>query len=228
MCEIDPGTELNKEKQMPKGDELTVVCMDGVDHMRKVKAATAATQETRSHKRFAEECERLGLPLNAGKCLIDGSYAGLLGGELDRVAGVFSHARDKNAKFLTKSIALCSLRSWTAPELQHWAGLFCFGAGFRRSTFSILQEVFVLIAGLGDEESHPPTLCVMDEVLAGAMISSLFSSDLRAQIWRTVSSTDASEEGGGAAEATSFGETSSPLTRVVGGLAGAPRGVVVL
>ena len=41
-CEIDLGTELNKEKQMPKGDELTVVCMDGVDHLRKVRAATAA------------------------------------------------------------------------------------------------------------------------------------------------------------------------------------------
>ena len=71
----------------------------------------------------------------------------------------------------------------------------------------------MLIAGLGDEESHPPTLCVLDEVLAGALISSLFSSDLRAQIRRTVSSTDASEEGGGAAEATSFGETSPPLTQ---------------
>ena len=57
----------------------------------------------------------------------------------------------------------------------------------------------MLIAGFGDEESHPLTLCVMDEVLAGAMISSLFSSELRAQIRRTVSSTDASEEGGGAA-----------------------------
>ena len=102
---------------------------------------------------------------------------------------------------------------WTAPELQHWAGLFCFGAGFRRPTFSILQEVFVLITGLGDEESHPPTHSVLDEVLAGALISSLFSSDLRAQIRRTISSTDASEEGGGAAEATSFGQASSPLVQ---------------
>ena len=46
-CEIDPGTEVNKEKQMPKGDELTVVCIDGADHLRKVKAATMAAQETK-------------------------------------------------------------------------------------------------------------------------------------------------------------------------------------
>eukprot|EP00972_Heterocapsa_arctica_P078356 11552841-Heterocapsa_arctica.AAC.1 len=34
-CKIDPGTEMHKERQFPKGDELTVVCMDGVDHLRK-------------------------------------------------------------------------------------------------------------------------------------------------------------------------------------------------
>ena len=212
-CSVDPKTELHKEKPMPKGDELTVVCMDGVDHLRKVKAAAAEMQETDSHKRFAEVCAQLGLPLNEGKRLIAGSYAGLLGGELDGVAGVLSHARDKNARFLTKSVALCSLRSWSAPVLQHWTGLFCFGAGFRRPTFSILQEVFVLIAGLGDEESHPPTHSVLDEVLAGALMSALFCSDLRAQIRRTISSTDASEEGGGAAEASRFVEAASPLVQ---------------
>ena len=210
---IDPGTEMHKNKKMPKGDELTVVCMDGVDHLRKVKAAAAAVEETSGHRRFAEECQRLGLPLNAGKRLIAGSYASLLGGELDGVAGVLAHAKDKNAKFMSKSIALCSMRSWSAAALQHWTGVFCFGAGFRRPAFSVLQEIFVLIASLGETEVHPPTLSVLDEVMAGSLISALFSTDLRAPIRRTVSSTDASEEGGGAAEATSFVEAASPLVQ---------------
>jgi hypothetical protein len=41
-CGIDPKTAMNKEIRLPKEDKLTVVGMDGVDHLQKVKAATAA------------------------------------------------------------------------------------------------------------------------------------------------------------------------------------------
>ena len=45
--------------------------------------------------KFVLECQRRGLPLNIGKSVMQDTLSTTLGGELDRVAGVIMHARDR-------------------------------------------------------------------------------------------------------------------------------------
>ncbi len=58
-------------------------------------------------------------------------YATTLGGELDGVAGVIMHARDKCLRFFKRSLALLALAEVPQVSLQHWAGLFCVMSSFR-------------------------------------------------------------------------------------------------
>ena len=34
ICRIDPATELRKDKPIPSGDEISILCLDGFDFMR--------------------------------------------------------------------------------------------------------------------------------------------------------------------------------------------------
>ena len=69
----------------------------------------------------------------------------MLGGELDGVLGVLRHSREKGQVLALRSLALLSLRSVPQVAVQHWAGSYCFAAGFRRCLFSTVSEFFRLL-----------------------------------------------------------------------------------
>ena len=139
-CRVPPEAELRKDKELPEPD-IAVVCMDGFDYVERVNLLDSAFNGTgpkrsKEVSNFVDTCRKLGLPLNVSKSLIRGLRANTLGGEIDGVSGKVSHSREKSFKFMCKTLALLSLDSVSQTSLQHWAGLFCFGAGFRRPLFS--------------------------------------------------------------------------------------------
>ena len=207
---VDPATELRKDAAVP-ADDIAVVCMDGFNFVRKIRAVTAAasSQGSEEHARFVKECDKLKLPLNVGKRLVSGALGHMLGGELDGVLGSLSVDREKVHRLIVKSLALLSLRAVPQAALQHWAGIFCFAANFRRPAYSVLQEVFagIVAAGPGAVPSGFRGGAIIDEVVCGVGLLPFCRASLRAGIRRVVSASDASESGGGASEARSFLES---------------------
>ena len=67
---------------------------------------------------------------------------------MDGVTGKVSHSREKSFKFMCKTLALLSLDSVSQTSLQHWAGLFCFGAGFEDPFFQLCRKSFLLFKTL--------------------------------------------------------------------------------
>ena len=106
---------------------------------------------------------------------------------------------------MCKTLALLSLDSVSQTSLQHWAGLFCFGAGFRRPLSSIVQEIFPFIQDPRWEKLDrlPCPESVLDEMLVGALLTPFAGTNLRAPIRNAIGCSDASEQGGAAAEPSS-------------------------
>ena len=205
-CGVDPASELHKERPVPAGSDITVVCMDGVDHLRKASVVlrdVGGPEETGGHRRFVDACRRLGLPLNTGKRLLRAAHGVLLGGELDGRRGWLAHARSKGEALVAKAAVLLGMEQWSGGALQHWVGCFCFGASFRRPIFAALEEVFTLAAAI-EYGSGPPGVQHLDEILCAAILVPLMLTNLRAPLRLPISCSDASEAGGGAAEADSF------------------------
>ena len=152
------------------------------------------------------ECQKRNLPLNEGKAVLQQSCSSVLGGGLDGLLGVLMHARDKNFKFSSRTLALLSLPEVPQVALQHWSGLFCFMASSRRPMFSIVHEFFPFISCFADDQilKLPMPQDVRDEILVAALLSPLSFSNLRAQIRSSISISDASEDGGSAGEASKF------------------------
>ena len=153
-----------------------------------------------------QECRKRGLPLNEGKSVLQSYCATILGGELDGVAGRLMHARDKSFRLSARSLALLSLPLVPQVAAQHWAGLFCFMASFRRPIFAVVQEIFPFIVSFNDDAALrlPVRADVRDEIIVAALLSPLSFCNLRAPIRPCISISDASEEGGAAGEAVSF------------------------
>ena len=94
--------------------------------------------------------------------------------------------------------------------LQHWTGLACFAAAYRRPPFSILQDVFTLTSDdslLVPSGPRRPTESIVDELLLFAGCALFASGNLHAQLHEAIAISDASLEGGASAKATRF----SPL-----------------
>ena len=125
---------------------------------------------------------------------------------MDGVSGKVSHGREKSFKLMCNTLALLSLGPVSQTSLQHWAGLFCFGAGFRRPLFSIVQEIFPFIQDPRWEHvvRLPCLESVLDEMLVGALLIPFAGTSPRAPIRNKISCSDASEQGGAAAESSSF------------------------
>ena len=205
-CGTSPSTELHKDCVVPPGPDFTIVCMDGVDHLRKAAVAArwaGGPGESPGHQRFVAACRRLGLPLNVGKSVVCASHGSLLGGELDGFRGWLSHSHDKSAALGFKGGVLLGMPQWSGGALQHWLGCFCFGASFRRPIFAALQETFTLAVSAGPGIVEP-SMEHLDEVLLATLLLPFMFTDLRAPIRRTISCSDASSAGGGACEATEF------------------------
>ena len=214
LCDVPEETELRRDRAIPSGD-ISVVCMDGFDFLRRLKLdeilGSPPWEESIEHRAFVSRCKALGLPLNAGKSLVRSLHGAILGGEIDGLRGTLQHARVKGHKFMLSTLALLTLKAPSQPALQHWAGVACFAAGFRRPSFSALEEIFSFISSPGwlSSTQRRLPLEVFDEVLVFAGLLPLCFTNLRAPIRPVISITDASEDGGGSAEATTFLSTMS-------------------
>ena len=161
-----------------------------------------------SHKRgtFLLACEDFGTRLKGGNSVVCVLRVNIFGGKSDGVQGRLLPDRGGAIKFIMKTSAPVTLPTWTDGMLRHWTGLFCFAAEFRKPLCSILQEMFVLVAraentGVKGVSTSPN---VQDEILLGACLLLTALANLRAPIRQVISCPHASEQGGGAAEATSF------------------------
>ena len=205
-CGVHPSTEMRKDKGVPPED-VAVVCMDGFDFLRRVPLGPDPEAcESPEHAAFVETCARLNIPLNAGKSLVSSAKAQILGGEFDGKQGALRHNPTKGHQLFWKSVALATQAEWSLAAVQHWAGLACFAAGFRRPIFSVLQEVFTFITDARWDTcaTLQPPAAVVDEVLVFCSLLPLCFSNLRAPIWSEISCSDASERGGGAGIASRF------------------------
>ena len=63
--------------------------------------------------RFVAECAKLGLPLNAGKAVLQSFSSSTLGGQFDGINGILRHAPDKGHAFLARVVVCLAERQVT-------------------------------------------------------------------------------------------------------------------
>lgn len=122
-------------------------------------------------QRFVFECNLRKLPLGEGKQVVKTLNSLILGGELDGF-GMLRRARDKSAKITMCTLSLRSIDLVSQASVQHWAGLFCFAAGFRRPLFAAVQDIFPFICSCEDvvrgRQAWPAS--VIDEMLSATSL----------------------------------------------------------
>lgn len=215
LCQVPSDTELNRNSSLPD-ENISLVCLDGFDYIRKTNFSSllgkGAHKNSAEHEKFVRTSHSLGLPLNAAKSLVKAFKGPILGGEVDGLLGRVQHARDKGFMIMATTLTLLSKDLVTQANMQHWAGIACFAAGFRRPSFSVLESIFTFISSESwvRYPSQPIPLDVIDEMLCFCGILPLCYTNLRAPIRPKISISDASEQGGGAAEATHFTELLDP------------------
>ena len=214
-CDVAESTEVRKDRRFPTGPDFSVLYFDGFDYLRVLASSIdrMLVEQPPEQRRFVDFCVRHGLPLNESKELIAALRGGVLGGLLNGELGLLALTPAKAASLWWKSLALASSSSWTQNMLRHWCGGAVFACGFRRPIFSVLQEVFHQICELETGPSAAWRECI-DEVLSLAVLLPFCHADLRAPMRKAISCTDASEAGGGSAEAKHFKATLCPLDAV--------------
>ena len=205
---VPRSTAVQKNKEIPQGNFLSVVYLDNYDEIQifdRLHKDISKTGEapTETHRRFNEICDDLGLPRNEAKQLI-GAFSGpMQGGEFDGVKGTLKLGREKLQNFISITMALLSLPQVSEFQIRHWLGKAAFACTFRRPLFSVLQEVFGLIEQC-KRQKQSLSKEVIDEVVCFAVLVVHAQSELRAQVSKTISCTDASPTGGGSAVAEKF------------------------
>ena len=209
--------DVNPRQRVLKGDAV-VACMDGADYLTRLrqvgtelrrwdgKELPGPGQRHPVMQKFVDVCEKLGLPVNAAKKVVQDFDAAILGGELDGIRGSLGIAPEKGHNFIGKTCALLSVPKATQVACQHWCGLFCFAAGFKRPLFAVMEKIFSFIVQMEGPEIAAAALPneVRDEILVAGLLLPLAFTNLRAPLRQTNPITDASEYGGAAAEATRF------------------------
>ena len=209
LCGVPSNTELRRDGPMPDGD-ISLVCLDGFDYIRKTNFSKllgkGEYKNSEAHDSFVRASHKLGLPLNVAKSLVKAFKGPILGGEIDGTLGRVQYARDKGHKLFATTLALLSESLVTQANMQHWAGIACFAAGFRRPCFSALECIFTFISSTtwNSNPAQEIPLEVVDEMLCFCGLVPLCFTNLRAPIRDKISISDASEQGGGATEATHF------------------------
>ena len=215
LCQVPPETELRRDSPFPE-DDISLVCLDGFDYIRKTDFSSllgkGSLKSSSAHEKFIRTSHKLGLPLNAAKSLVKAYKGPILGGEVDGCLGRVQHARDKGLKLMATTLVLLAKDFVTQANMQHWAGVACFAASFRRPSFSVLESIFTFIScdswSKHQQQSIPPE--VIDEMLCFCGVLPFCFTNLRAPIRPKISISDASELGGGAAEASHFTEILDP------------------
>ena len=209
MAKIPPELEVKSEGLFPHDGAWVLVYLDGLDVVRAVSGRSAAGSAAeagreRLRDQFVDTCDNLKLPLNAGKRLVRALGGPVVGGEIDGVRGLLSHNRGKGLELFARYVAFLGEEHWTGQGLQQIVGYFSFACGFRRPLFSVLAETFAEATAYSPLVPFTPSDAAVLEILLSALLIPLAFTDLRASISRTISTSDASERAGAAAEATAF------------------------
>ena len=131
---INPDKEVQKHKEMPKGDSVFLY-LDSVDQLQVVSEQTAkilSGTESPEHKRFEAVCAEHGLPRNASKKLAGALQGTLQGGELLGEKGIFMLNREKMIFNFGACLAMLGERYWKQKEMAGVAGRLIFAGAFRR------------------------------------------------------------------------------------------------
>eukprot|EP00438_Fugacium_kawagutii_P016090 Skav230956 [mRNA] locus=scaffold3010:254098:259942:- [translate_table: standard] len=217
MCKVPVETSVQKDQPLPSTRHLTVVYLDNFDELRRMRAFGEECDNpvpSEAHKKFIEVCDSLGLARNEGKQLVMALTGGIQGGELDGRTGVLRLAPDKLRNFIAISLGMMMSEQWKEFHIRHWVGKAAFVAAFKRPLFSILESLFPAITR-SLEQNIAPGAKEMDEVITFLVLAIQAESDLRAQVLREVSCSDASPTGGGSAVASRFKSRSLVMPEAV-------------
>ena len=209
-CGVPRTTSVEKNKELPEGDHLSIVYLDNFGELRKIRKFGQEMElgkASPARLKFNEVCDKIGLSRNRGKQVIMSLTGGIQGGEIDGKTGIIKLASDKLRSFVAISLGMLTSESWREFHVRHWTGKAAFVAAFRRPLFSILEEIFPTIEKSQKGDVVPGSKSI-DEVLSFLVLSVQAEADLRADMAREVSCTDASPTGGGSATATSFKDRS--------------------
>jgi hypothetical protein len=130
---VPEDSEVAKIKRMPTTDDLTDICLDSYDEVRRLDAQCAEALEGKAsarHLRFKKLCEEKGLPLNDAKRLVGATRGCLQGGMLDGKKGWYKLAGEKQADLISLGMSMLTLFEWKEFEIRHFVGkatfdLFC-------------------------------------------------------------------------------------------------------
>ena len=117
MAKIPPQLEVKPEGLFPQDWAWVLVYLDGFDVVRAVSdrfAACSAEEAGRERLRdqFVDTCDNLKLSLNAGKRLVRALGGPVLGGEIDGVRGLLSHTRGKGLELFARYVAFLGEEHW--------------------------------------------------------------------------------------------------------------------
>ena len=205
---IPEDSEISKLKWFPKDDSVSVVYLDSYDELRRINKGcreVLSGQISHRHQRFVNTCNELGLPLNEGKRLVGAVFGSLQGGGFDGSAGIFEASPDKKHGLLTLALAIMATGRATEFEIRHFVGKLIFIMAFRRPTMSFLEAIFGDMRKAQDTRGKI-TLSRggMEELMIAAVMVPLMAMNLRAQLDKEVTITDASPTGGGGAVSSKF------------------------
>ena len=196
---------------LPDSDTWLLAYIDGLDTVRKMPLAVLDALDSdgpRQHRAFVKACQLLKLPLHTVKTIVNSFSFKVLGGVMDGIKGTLSISTERQAKLSGEALRLLSLPKWSSNQLSRIVGNFAYAALFRRPAFSILTEVFTLVAA--DSPQLQPTTEAFDEILVFTILLPLFVSNLRASFRQVLSASDASTTGASICETTSLLQSPSP------------------
>ena len=202
LAGVPAESEVRKDKPFPSGPDWSLVYLDSLDIVR-TRPQSWQYHESEHHARLIQVCKDFGLSLNAGKQLAAMLSAPIQGGQLLGGSGWLAHHLSKSYGLLALSCGLLGGAVWTEEWLRHWVGGACFASIFRRPMFVVWQEVFTDIQQLSTGP-RPLSDASVDEVIVFSALLPMCFTNLRARLSRTISCSDGSPYGGGAAEATEF------------------------
>ena len=205
---VPEDSEVSKLKWFPSDDSISVVYLDSYDELRKVSKGyreVLSGEISHRHQRFVNTCNELKLPLNEGKRLVGAIYGSLQGGGFDGAAGVFEASPDKKVGLMTLAMTLMATGLATEFEIRHFVGKLIFIMAFRRPTMSFLETIFVDMRKAQSARGKVQlSKGGLEEIMISTILLPLMAMNLRAQMDREVTITDASPTGGGGAVSSSF------------------------
>ena len=205
VAKLNPKQNVSMSTALPETETWLLAYIDGLDTIRRIPISLLHALDKEGspqHLAFVKACRTLQLPLHATKTLVHAFSFKVLGGEINGITGTLSISSERQAKLIGEAFRLLSLPHWSSAQLSRIVGNFAYAALFRRPAFSILADVFALIAE--DSSYLSPTPDSVDEIVLLSCLLPLCVSNLRAPFRQLLSASDASNSGASVCEATTL------------------------